>query len=608
MKKCLVFSLALLSAFIPIPLLSLPMAAISPAWQGVWLEITTGFEPYPRSAHSAVWDSYGNEMIVFGGCSHDSQGRTIGLNDIWMYNPVSNTWSRGSDAPMTRGTHVAVWDTQNNQMIVYGGESVYASYQYYQDTWTYNPTTNTWTQRADGPGRRNWATGVWDLVHDQMIMFGGYHHPTDSALGDTWAYVPLTDTWVRKTDGPGARLSHMAVWNSKDNVMIVFGGRSLTYGQYGSWNDTWVYDPQMDQWFQKANMPSPLANACAVWDPIHNVVIVFGGELQTPAPAGETWIYDPASDKWEVLDIEARPSPRDWLQAIHVWDSINNQLILFGGNAGAYYLNDLWIFKIARVEPTKWAVVIGVDEYWDSELNSWGGPGNSAKDMYNILVDYMSFPPDHIHLLVDEIGVGDDDVTRAIVEDELAWLQTVAIPKDIVVFYYAGHGGQSQPLEYIQMHDTIMWDEDFAVKTDKIQSQNLVVILDISFSGGFITDGQTLWQGILGIAPSWTDLAQETPSGRIVLTACAENVGPWLRKIPLRDAREWPFTLIRYEMVFTHYLVQGFKGSADYNFDGKVTVEEAFRYARRHSLWSQTPMIYDGYPEYEGEGELYLGD
>jgi len=257
--------------------------------------------------------------------------------------------------------------------------------------------------------------------------------------------------------------------------------------------------------------------------------------------------------------------------------------------------------------PTKWAVVIGVDEYSDPKQNTHGGPGNSAMDMYDILVNYMNFPYDHVHLNVDRVGVSDDDVTKTIVERELEWLQKVSIPEDIVVFYYAGHGGQSQPLEYMQMHDTIMWDNDFAVQIDKIESQNLVVILDISYSGGFITDGQTLWQGIRGIVPSWTDLAEETPSRRIVLTACAENVGPW----KLRDAKELPFwsgTGLRYEAVFTHYVVLGFKGFADENDDGEVTVEEAFRYARRHSLWSQTPMIYDGYPEYDGEGELYLGD
>jgi len=182
-------------------------------------------------------------------------------------------------------------------------------------------------------------------------MFGGYYHPTDSALGDTWAYVPSTDTWVRKADGPGARQAHMAVWNSKDNLMIVFGGRSLTYGQYGWWTDTWVYDPERDQWHQKANMPSPLAQASAVWDPLHNIVIVFGGETvkdNNTVHGGETWIYDPTLDKWTVLNMEIQPSPRNWLQAAHVWDALNNQMILFGGNAATGYLNDLWTFRVSH--------------------------------------------------------------------------------------------------------------------------------------------------------------------------------------------------------------------------------------------------------------------
>jgi len=287
---------------------------------------------------------------------------------------------------------------------------------------------------------------------------------------------------------------------------------------------------------------------------------------------------------------------------------------------------DLWLIKLApEREPTKWAVVIGVDEYSYSELNSRGGPGNSAKDMNKTLVEYMSFPRDHVHLLVDEIDVSDDTVSRATIEDELEWLQAVTIPEDIVVFYYAGHGDQDSDTghESIVTHtmDHIQ-DDEFAAEIGNITSQNLCVILDVSYSGGFIRDGQTFSDGKKGVGGEWSDLADETPSGRLVLTACAENVtGKWYFGIPEdRDAAERRFWF-RYEMVFTHYLVKGFRGRADSNNDGKVTVEEAFWYARDKAYWSpgilrkpfrihtgQTPMIYDGYPGYEVEGELYLVD
>lgn len=288
---------------------------------------------------------------------------------------------------------------------------------------------------------------------------------------------------------------------------------------------------------------------------------------------------------------------------------------------------DFWLIKLAAErEPTKWAVVIGVDEYSYPELNSRGGPGNSAKDMNKTLVEYMSFPRDHAHLLVDEIDVSDDTVTRATVESELEWLQAVAIPEDIVVFYYAGHGDQdpdtghesivTHTMDYIQ-------DDEFAANISRIESENLCVILDISHSGGFIKDGQTFWEGFYGVGGEWSDLANETPSGKLVLTACAENVTIKYGILELnRDAAEWHLWLsgIRYEMVFTHFLMQGLRGRADSNNDGRVTVEEAFWYARLRAfpwpIWragpalhiGQTAMIYDGYPEYDVDSEFYLGD
>jgi hypothetical protein len=273
---------------------------------------------------------------------------------------------------------------------------------------------------------------------------------------------------------------------------------------------------------------------------------------------------------------------------------------------------DIWLSEAKRTTPTKWAVVIGVDEYSYPNKNARGGPGNSAKDMYDILVNYMNFPSDHVHLLIDKVGVSDDDVARATVEREFRWLQTISISEDVVVFYYAGHGAQSPTSgnEYIIMHDGDMRDDEFTIEINKIKSKNLLVILDTSYSGGFVTDGQTLWQGIWGIIPSWTDLASETPSGRIILTSCAENVGPWLGSRPLRDAQELPYWSPdagwRYEMVFTHLLATGFKGKADSNKDGKVTIEEAFRFARPRAL-VETPLMYDGYPVYGSFEELYLG-
>lgn len=301
--------------------------------------------------------------------------------------------------------------------------------------------------------------------------------------------------------------------------------------------------------------------------------------------------------------VEGRETPR-WGEVADVNDDGFDELIIQETIDGQYYVAAL---LVPRTIPTKWAVVIGIDDYsaWNPSKNL-KGMCNSAEDMYDVLVNLMGFRSEHVHLLLDRVGVTVDNVTKKDVENELRWLQKVTIPEDTVVFYFAGHGMQSKTggEEYLVMHDVPMVDYEFADNIRKIEFKNLCAILDASYCGGFITDGQSSWDGLLGIARKWSDVAEGKPNGTIVLTACAENVGP----LDFRDAGQWRFGT-RYEAIFTHYLVVGFKGKADSNGDGNVTVEEAFRYARRQPLVlvSQTPMMYDGYPEYASGGELFLG-
>jgi nitrous oxidase accessory protein NosD len=289
----------------------------------------------------------------------------------------------------------------------------------------------------------------------------------------------------------------------------------------------------------------------------------------------------------------------------------------------------------APITPTKWAVVLGVNEYRDPKENGKGGPINSANDIYDLLVNKFGFPYTNVHLRTDTVGNSADDINTSDVVNELNWLIANVVSGDTAVFYYAGHGAQgSGGEEYLVPHDQLgIADGAFAGYISKINTEKLLVVLDMSYSGGFVTDGQNSEQGLKGDFASYTDLAVGKPSGRIVITACAENIsyplhlGRLVLDIPkARDAKEWAFgspLSSRYEMAFTHYLVEGFKGKADLNSDGKVMVEEASTYAKPlvntyksygipwpgllGLLNGQTPMMYDGYPAYGTSGDLYLG-
>lgn len=269
---------------------------------------------------------------------------------------------------------------------------------------------------------------------------------------------------------------------------------------------------------------------------------------------------------------------------------------------------NLWKSDIAK--SSKWAVVIGIEEYDSGFLDNRLGSGNSAREMYDVLTKDFGFPEDHVNndkgALVDRILNSNDDITSAKVKDELKWLDKVAGPEDTIVFYYAGHGaGSMNPYytgpECLVAHDTTnqIPEEELAATLNNIQCGTQIVILDMSYAGGFIRDKYDIW---------WTSLALDSSGkpadNRIVLASCG------IVKSPDEDTKAWYAS----EMAFTHFFLEGFRN--DENLDGKVSVEEAFRYAARQFPTTellvvpllQKPMIYDGFPTFADNGdECILG-
>ncbi len=91
--------------------------------------------PDQRRGHTTVFDSRRNRIILFGG-SDDTEP----LDDLWSYSLADNTWQRLVPAPDTtgglpapRGFHSAVYDSVGDRMVVFGG----ATYGHVRlgDTW-----------------------------------------------------------------------------------------------------------------------------------------------------------------------------------------------------------------------------------------------------------------------------------------------------------------------------------------------------------------------------------------------------------------------------------------------------------------------------------------
>jgi len=254
----------------------------------------------------------------------------------------------------------------------------------------------------------------------------------------------------------------------------------------------------------------------------------------------------------------------------------------------------------------KWAAVIGINAY-DSFENRWGA-AESATQMYNALTENFGFSSDHINnyagALTDDIFDIFDDISCQKVNETLDWLDQVAGPQDTVLFYYAGHGYRDvSGREYLAAHDDtqrMIRDDALARALNKIDCKTLIVILDMSYAGGFIRDASQPSDVALDVSGNPAD-------NRIVLTACGEVT---------QENEDTQALMSEWEMAFSHFLIDGFR--YDENGDGKTSLEEAFRYAKsKFPLYElegkrpilQQPQIYDGFPAFgDSSREFILGN
>ena len=295
---------------------------------GIWTRVADG--PFlGRDNQSAAWDRQNNQMVVFGG--HSKSGiNNWNYADTRFYNPSPNSWVVGTD-DLLRDGGSAVWDSKDNGIILYGG-GYWAVNIYYcrNDTYLYYPQNTTWIKKSDGPGARAGHSAVWDSTNNQMIVFGGYQNVGASIfyLNDTWIYSPQNDTWIQKNYGPVlSRCGHGAVWDPVGKQMIVYGGISAA-----SYNETWAYYPQNDTWIQKNK--GQMWGACsAVWDELSNNMIAFDGH--------GCWVYYPSNDTWSQQT--ASPQTRSGHSA--VWDTNDNQMITCAGKYNTVFYNDTWTFS-----------------------------------------------------------------------------------------------------------------------------------------------------------------------------------------------------------------------------------------------------------------------
>lgn len=246
---------------------------------------------------------------------------------------------------------------------------------------------------------------------------------------------------------------------------------------------------------------------------------------------------------------------------------------------------------VAGLRGQRWAVVVGVSEYQDTQIPDLRYADDDARAMYSFLRSEAAglggIPDSNIRLLVDE-----DATFRNIRSALLTFLQS-STPEDLIFVYIAGHGAPNprRPDDlYILAYDTELDDiaatavpmAEVADAISKAYARNKVLFTDACHSAG-IGGAAARALSLNQINAYFLESMAMSSGGFVSFTASEVNQLS-------QEGRQWGD-----HGVFTYFLLEGLRGDADADGDYIVTLGELMEFTRdrvrRETRNDQIPTI-----------------
>ena len=349
-----------------------------------WRNLTSPAPGVPcgLEGQSAIYDPSGHRMIVVGGGAFLGPCDGIG-NSFWTLSLPDLRWQKLSfsgDVPHARVYAGVAVDSEENRMLLYGGEGSLNGGACDADTWELSIGPElSWARVTPGgsiPDFRVNHSAIYDPINDRIVLYDGSNAWTRS-LRDDAGWSPL-DVAGEK---PPSRSSQIGVYDSKRSRLIILGGSVVESGYRRPMTDAWALSlGQLPAWSQiSIDGPAPSAvNASAIYDPIRD-------QIATLASRDDGFSYDSvwalplrsSPTSWRLLAPGPGPLPRH--ETTMVYDPSRDRMVVFGGgyswSDGWSEYNDSWALSLDH--PDSWIEIASTPRptrrrFHSAIYDSWG--------------------------------------------------------------------------------------------------------------------------------------------------------------------------------------------------------------------------------------------
>lgn len=259
-------------------------------------------------------------------------------DELWAYDIATNTWEQKKDFPGGGRTAATSFTINNKLYITCGSSYPSGTGNVKNDLYEYDPASNTWTKKADFPGAARYMARAF-VIGDTAYVVGGSCGAKSCYYQDMYMYVQSNNTWTKRADYPGGKIVDLTTF-----TLDGYGYAGLFIDNYGNMsNSFYKYNPKTDSWSSIAKLPGSsrwLARSFS----LNGDIYVGCGRSKASLVYGynDFYRYDALGNKWTNVtsnkDFRGRANP--------IILTIGDSVVYAGlGVDSTIALSDFWVLK-----------------------------------------------------------------------------------------------------------------------------------------------------------------------------------------------------------------------------------------------------------------------